>query len=146
MYQSGCSAYRQSAGNIVEDKRVVLLKLYDGTIRFLSLAKRGILEKRPNIRGENISRAMAVVSALDGALDMENGGTISFQLASLYRFVMNQLTDANRNNDLTALAQAESILMTLKEGFEGAVKSQKAEAPAMPPGLSKPREGVRIAF
>jgi flagellar secretion chaperone FliS len=148
MYQSGCNVYRKSAGNIVEDNQVVLLKLYDGLLRFLSIAKRGILEKKPNIRGENISSAMAIITELDAALDMKAGGEISTQLASLYRFVMTSLTTANVKNDLTALAQAENILITLKEGFEAAVQKQKLEARvAMAPNSAiRSREGVRVAF
>ena len=49
MYHSGCNAYRQSAGNIVEDNRVVLVKLYDGALRFLSVAKRGVAEKKAHV-------------------------------------------------------------------------------------------------
>jgi len=148
MYQSGCNVYRQSAGNIVEDNQVVLLKLYDGALRFLSLAKRGIMERKPNIRGENISKVMAIITELDCALDMKNGGNISTQLASLYHFAMKRLSAANVKNDLTALAQVETILTTLKEGFEAAVQKQKLEARAAMTSSSavRPREGVRVAF
>ena len=112
MYQPGCNAYRQSAGNLVEDNKVILLKLYDGTLRFLSVARRGIIEQSPSVRGENISKAMAIVNELDCALDMKKGGDLSSQLASLYRFVMDKLTLANSKNDVAALDKAEDILKT----------------------------------
>jgi flagellar protein FliS len=147
MYQTGCTAYRQSAGNIVEDNKLILLKLYDGTLRFLSVARRGIIEQRPSVRGENISKAMAIINELDCALDMGKGGDLSNQLASLYRFVMDKLSHANSRNDLSALDQAENILKTLKEGFEGAVMSYKNSAAALAPeNEEKQQEGVRVAF
>jgi flagellar protein FliS len=149
MYHSGCNAYRQSAGNIVEDKGVVLIKLYDGALRFLAIARRAIAEKKPNIRGENISKVMDIISEFECALDMEKGGDLSAQLAGLYRFVMGKLTLANTKNDLMALGQAENILKTLKEGFEGAVRSQNVSATAAPlmTENGKPRqEGVRLAY
>jgi flagellar protein FliS len=148
MYQPGCKAYQQSAGNMVEDNKVILLKLYDGTLRFLSMARRGIIERKPSIRGENISKAMAIINELDCALDMKKGGDLSNQLASLYRFVMDKLTLANSKNDLTALEKAENILQTLKEGFEGAARSQKngSSEPLMTENGTTRQEGVRFAF
>lgn len=146
MYQNGCNAYRHSAGNTVEDNRVVLLKLYDGALKFLGYARRGIMEKSLNIRGENISKVMAIVTELDCALDMDKGGELSIQLASLYRYTMEQLTAANQHNDLKALGRAERILMTLKEGFEAAVAGQKiGPAEPSPMEMTPPREGVRLA-
>ena len=149
MYQSGCNAYRQSAGNIVEDKGVVLIKLYDGALRFLAIARRAIAESKPNIRGENISKVMAIINELECALDMEKGGELSAQLASLYRFVMDKLTLANIKNDLMALGQAENILQTLKEGFEGAARSRNnstGSAAMMTENRAPRQEGIRFAY
>jgi flagellar protein FliS len=132
---------------MVEDNKMVLLKLYDGTLRFLSVARRGIVERKPSVRGENISKAMAIINELDCALDMEKGGELSGQLASLYRFVMDKLTLANGNNDLTALEQAENILKTLKDGFEEAIRSQRCSNTAlMAENAPHQQEGVRVAF
>lgn len=134
---------------MVEDNKVILLKLYDGALRFLSIARRGIIEQKPSIRGENISKAMAIVSELDCALDMKKGGDLSNQLASLYRFIMDKLILANSNNDLTALDKAEDILQTLKEGFEGAARSQNnsaTAAPLMTENGTPRQEGFRIAY
>lgn len=128
MYQAGRNAYINSVENTVEDKRVILIKLYEGAIKFINFAKRGINEKSPRIRGENISKVMAIVTELDCALDMERGGNIASNLRSLYGFVMNQLTAGNIKNDLKALDNAENILRTLKEGFEEAYLQQKMAA------------------
>jgi flagellar secretion chaperone FliS len=149
MYQTGCNAYRQSAGNTVEDNRVVLLKLYDGSLKFLAHARRGIMEQSPRIRGENISKAMAVINELNCALDMEKGGQLAAQLDSLYQYVIDQLTTVNMKNDLQALDQAERILVTLKEGFDGAYQQMKrgGSAPQVMEE-TKPvpvQEGIRFA-
>ncbi len=152
MYQTGCNAYRQSAYNTVEDNRVVLVKLYDGAINFIANARRGIAENSAKIRGENISKAMAIISELDCALDMEKGGQLSMQLGSLYRYIMEQLTACNLRNDLDALDQAVSILMTLKEGFETAMNQQKnsaavpAASDSAPSAPNRRIEGVACAI
>jgi len=147
MYQTGCNAYKKSAGNSVEDNRVVLIKLFDGVLKFIANARRGILAGSPKIRGENISKAMAIIEELNCALDMEKGGQMAAQLDSLYGFAMDRLTSTSMNNDLQALDDAEHVLAMLKEGFENAVmqlKSQTVDPPAMKVSNSLP-EGVRFA-
>ncbi len=46
MNNSGYNAYRHSAGNAVLSKDQILIRLYKGMIKFVSLAKRGIEMKR----------------------------------------------------------------------------------------------------
>lgn len=147
MYQNGCNAYRQSAVNIVEEKPVIVIKLYGGALKFLANAKRGIAEKSPRIRWENISKVMAIVDELNCALDMDRGGRLASQLDSLYRYVMDRLSTANMKNDLQALDQAENILETLKEGFEGAYYQMKhAGSTQVIEETRSEREGVRFAL
>jgi flagellar protein FliS len=159
MYQTGCNAYRQSAGNTLEDKPVVLLKLYDGMLKFLAQARRGILENSPKIRGENISKIMAIVTELECALDHEKGGEIAGNLSRLYQFILNRLTVATFKNDVDALDEVKEVLLTLKDAFETAYKEQKRETtrksagiPAHPgeimPGMTAapPERGVQFAL
>jgi flagellar protein FliS len=151
MYRTEFSAYEDSASNIVEDQGSILLKLYDGAIRFLGLAQKGITEKRVNVRGEKISQVMAIITELDCALDMEKGGELARNLAGLYRYLINRLTLANRQNDLQVLLEVKQILVTLKEGFEAAVAQQrpKRKASTISSLYEKPastREGLRCAL
>ena len=150
MYQTGCSAYRQSAANTVEDKRIILLKLYEGALVFNSIAKRGIQENIPRIRGENISKVMAIINELECALDHERGGDISARLSSLYQYIMDRLLYASRYSDIDALEQVEQILSILKDGFKAAMKGQKdaVVSPQMiPPEVSssQPQKEVQYA-
>lgn len=158
MYQTGCNAYRQSAGNTLEDRRVVLLKLYDGVLKFLAQARRGILENSPKIRGENISKIMAIITELECALDQEKGGEIAANLGSLYQYIMNRLTVASVEDDLEALDQVKEIVVMLKGAFEKAYQEQKKAAahspakvethPEIISGMSAaaPERGVQFAL
>jgi len=128
MYNTGCNAYKQSAGNTLEDRPVILLKLYDGILKFLAQARRGILENSPKIRGENISKIMAIITELECALDHEKGGEIASNLSSLYQHIMNHLTTASIKNDVDALDQVKEIVFTLKDAFEKAFQEQKKAA------------------
>jgi flagellar protein FliS len=125
MYQTGCNAYRQSAANTIEGKPMILLKLYEGALVFIGIAKRGIENNSPKIRGENISKVMAIIDELERALDHERGGEISARLSSLYQYAMERLLYATGHNDIEALEQVKQVITLLKEGFEGAVRKQK---------------------
>lgn len=128
MYQTGCKAYRQSAGNSLEDRRVVLLKLYNGILKFLAQARRGVIEGSPKIRGENISRIIAILTELECALDHEKGGEIATNLGNLYQYITNRLMTASAENDVESLDHVKEIVSTLKDGFEKAFQEQKNTA------------------
>ena len=158
MYQTGCNAYRQSAGNTLEDRRVVLLKLYDGILKFLAQARRGALEGLPKIRGENISKIMAIITELECALDHERGGEIAANLSNLYQYITNRLVEASVKNDVDALDNVREIVSTLKDAFEKAFEGQKyatarqntraANHPELMPGMAAPapERGVQFAL
>ena len=150
MVQTGHNAYRQNAGNAIISKEQLLLKLYAGSINFLRLARRGMEEKNPKIKGENISKILAIMTELDCALDMETGGEIAENLSALYQHVVFRLVDANLKNDLQGLDDVEHILTQIKEGFEQAVKitREAREMPIIPPPMAhhEHKEGMRIAI
>lgn len=133
MIRSGHNSYRQSAGNAMISKDKILLKLLAGSLNFLKLARRGIEEKNPKVRGENISKVLAILSELDSALDMDAGGDIAANLSMLYRHMMYKLTNVNLKNDLDELSEIETLLAEIKEGFEDAARQQTQVAPAKAP-------------
>lgn len=156
MVYTGHQAYRQNAGNSVISKEQLLLKLYDGSLNFLRLARRGMEEDNPRIKGENISKIIAIMTELDCALDMETGGEIAENLSLLYRHVIYRLVEINVKNEITGLDEVEHVLSQIKEGFEEAVKltreKKEAEAPVQTPvppppyGAHEHKEGMRIAI
>lgn len=103
--------------------------LYDGALKFVRFARIGIEEKNPKIRGENISKIMAILTELDCALDREIGGPLAENLSGLYQYMMNRLTVANIDSNAEALDEVEKLLSELREGFEGAINKEYVEVP-----------------
>ncbi|MCP3921030.1 MAG: flagellar export chaperone FliS [Desulfobacterales bacterium] len=130
MNNSGYNAYRHSAGNAVLSKDQILIRLYKGMIKFVSLAKRGIEMKSPKVRGENISKTMAILTELECALDKEAGGELSETLSDLYRYMISRLTVANMENDLEAIDEVEKIITELSDGFSGAALENRKKQSA----------------
>ena len=98
--------------------------LYEGAVKFVRFARMGIEKGSPKVRGENISKVMAILTELDGALDREIGGELVGNLADLYRYMIGRMTVANTSNDTVALDEVERLLLELKDAFERAFEAE----------------------
>ena len=140
MVQTGHHAYRQNAGNSVINKDQLLIKLLDGSLDFLRLARRGMEERNPKIKGENISKVLAIMTELDTALDIKAGGEIADNLSMLYRHIIYRLVDANIKNDMKGIDESEHILVNIKQGFDEAIKINREKSKENQSVTSKPYE------
>ncbi|MCD9045738.1 flagellar export chaperone FliS [Luteimonas sp. MHLX1A] len=68
-------------------------------------------------KGKAIGEACAIVGHLNGSLDHEAGGEIAANLSSLYDYVMRRLTEANLNNDSSALQECLSLLLEIETAW-----------------------------
>lgn len=146
MVQTGHNAYRQNIGNSIISKEKLLLKLYAGSLNFLSLARRGMEENNPRVKGEYISKVLNIIIELDSALDMEQGGEMAENLSTLYRHILYTLVDANIKNDITALDNVAHLIREIKEGFEEVIKqgAQATVQTAQP--ASEIQGGLQVAI
>ncbi len=126
MTYAGYSAYNRIA-NTIDSKEMILVKLLEGTVRFVQAARAGLEAGNPKIKGENISRAIAIITELDCALDRDMGGNLVENLSGLYRYILRRLTLANLRNDDRVLGEVEGLLLTIKEGFADALKQVCSE-------------------
>jgi len=118
MIATGYAGYRNAIANMTGSKEEILLMLYEGALISLKIARRGIREKKPKLKGEKISKVLAILTELDCALDRENGGDLAEKMSALYGYMINRLTTANIKNDLKALEEVEHLLGELYEGFK----------------------------
>lgn len=108
----------------------ILLMLYDGAIRFVRQAGQAIRDNRKGDKAVAIGRAMAIVSEFSNTLDYRVGGTLAEDLGRLYAFILRELAAVNAHGDERRLQPVENILLELREGFAGAVQSERGAAPA----------------
>ena len=145
MTPAGYAGYRSVIANTTESKEEILLMLYEGALTSVRIARRGIEEKNPKLKGENISKVLAILTELDCALDREKGGELAENLAGIYRYLMNRLTVVNIKNDPEPLEEVERLLGELYEGFKGA--AQQAAGPVYAKtAKSEIRGGLAIAI
>ena len=128
MIPAGYATYTRTVATTVENKEDILLILYENLLTEMKKARMGIEDRNPKVKGESISKALSIITELDCALDNDAGGEIAENLSMLYHYVMDRLTVANIKYDLTALDEAQGILVELNDGFKEAVSQHKASA------------------
>ena len=82
-------------------------------------------------RSKEICRIIAILGELEGALNHSAGGSLSRNLARLYQYMRQRLTQANLDKSDGPLAEVESLLVTLGEGWK-AISPSGANGAAMP--------------
>ncbi|MEO5696566.1 MAG: flagellar export chaperone FliS [Burkholderiaceae bacterium] len=82
---------------------------------------RGALSRRDiPAKARAISHAARIVDeGLRMPLDLAQGGAIAANLADLYEYLIQQLTQANLKSDDATLAECARLIETLREGWDG---------------------------
>jgi flagellar protein FliS len=104
---------------------MLVVKMYEGAIRFSRAAQRAHVEGNISTRGLSISKVLAIVTELQSALDFEQGAEIAENLDRLYTFVTDKMIEANISGRMESIDEAVGIMETLKEAW--------VEIAAMPP-------------
>ena len=106
---------------------MLVVRLYEGAIRNARQALAHHEAGRVGERGRAISKAIAIVSELSSALDMERGGEIAANLSSLYGFVNEQLLEANLSGSPRHIEDALRVLDILVEAWVQVARGGAAE-------------------
>jgi flagellar protein FliS len=81
-------------------------------------------------RSAAIAKALASLGELEASLNHDAGGSLSRNLGRLYRYMRKRLTAANVKQDKEALAEVESLLRTLEEGWSAMQRNTLVSAAA----------------
>lgn len=105
---------------------MVIVKLYEGALRFIRTAES--CQERNDVAGRAaaITKALAIVNELQHSLDLEKGGEIAGNLDSLYFYVTDRLLAANARASVEAMREAAGILSTLNEAWAEIARAPKA--------------------
>ncbi len=92
-------------------------------------AARGHMARREVARkGEQVSKAIGVVGALNASLNLEAGGEVASNLRLLYDHCCARLALANSRNDDGIFEEVAKIIGSIKEGWDGIGEEVRAGA------------------
>ncbi|MCP4411424.1 MAG: flagellar export chaperone FliS, partial [Gammaproteobacteria bacterium] len=126
----------------MEPEQLILL-LFNGALSRLKLTRQGIVENDVKKRGENLSKAIAIISELHSSVDSKMDDESTVFLRGLYTAILTELPKISLNNNLDILNRAESYIQELKNIWEQDVIG-KTKQKAVPQLLKKqpfPEEG-----
>lgn len=105
----------------------ILILLYDGAIRFLRVAKKGMADNDIEKTHNNLIKAQRIISEFMLSLDMEVGGEMAQNLYNLYDYLHYRLVQANLKKDEAMIDEVLEHLRSLKQTWEEAIKISAQE-------------------
>lgn len=92
--------------------------LFNGALQRIAEAKGHIDRKEVSLKGEKISKAIAIVDSLRASLDHEVGGEVTRNLHSLYDYIESRLMKANLNSSQEILDEVAGLIREVKSGWD----------------------------
>jgi len=106
--------------------------LYQAALDSVRNARRLLAAGEVAGRCRAITKATAILGELEASLDHHTGGSISRSLAELYQYMRAKLVDASFQKSDAALAEVQSLLVTLAEAWNGVAAAPAPAAPEVP--------------
>jgi flagellar protein FliS len=102
--------------------------LYDGAIRFLEEAGNAMDARDMVTKARAVSKAMAIISELQGTLNLEAGGEVAAQLDALYMHFTTRIIEANVQRDRRPLDEVIALLRPLRDAWSQIASSTASAA------------------
>ena len=124
-------------------KQLILL-LYNGALSRLKLTREGIEANDVKKRGENLSKAIAIISELNASVDSKMDDESTQFLRGLYTAILTELPKVSLTNDIKTLERAEAYISGLKDIWEKEVMHKKESKPEIEKKSEQKRSLISI--
>lgn len=142
VFQQAAQVYRNVAVETAHPLKLVIMA-YHGAVTALDRAVSALEQKDYRLKSEEIQKAVALVSELLAALDMERGGQIAKAFSSLYSYFLKRLLEADVRKDIKALKEVRSHLAQLQEAWEELSQGKAQISPKPERNATASWHGVR---
>jgi flagellar protein FliS len=97
----------------------LIVMLFDGAHSALIRARLFLDAGQLAEKGLALSKAINIIdNGLKAALNVEAGGELSINLASLYEYMVRRLLIANLHNDVEAIVEVENLLNNIADAWK----------------------------
>lgn len=100
----------------------ILIMLYDGAIRFATIAENCLKDDDMAGKGKYIGKVIAILSEFSNTLDHEIGGDLAENLDALYNYMINRLGEANIQNKIEPIEEVKQMLTELRATWKQAIE------------------------
>lgn len=113
----GIEAYQQQ-GAVSNDPYMLVLKLYEGSIKYLSFVKHAMETGDVESKFTNINKTVAIFDELRNVLDFDSGGDVSYYLDGLYLYQIETLFTAGVDDNINAVEQVIKVVQGLIDAWK----------------------------
>ena len=132
--------YRQMEVTTSSDPKKLVLMLYDGCLKFLTIAEKAMKKNEIEKKAVHIGKALAIISELNACLDRKLDEEIVPFLEAMYTHMMHQLLEANLSNDPKILRHVYRLMENLRKNWVENVMGEKKTAASQKPTPISARE------
>ncbi len=112
------------------DPHKLVSLLLEGANERMRRAEAFLAQGDQALKGKAIGEACAIIGHLNGSLDHAAGGEVAGNLSALYDYIMQRLTEANLNNDTSALQESLSLLGEIEAAWNAIPLEQRRQPAA----------------
>lgn len=112
----GLDVYNQQNA-VSDDPYVLVLKLYEGTIKYLSFVKSAMEDGDVEAKFTYINKTIAIFDELRNVLDFD-GGDVAYYLDGLYLYQIETLFSAGIDDNINAVNQVMKVAQGLIEAWK----------------------------
>jgi len=138
-------AYKKAAVSTVDQRKLIVM-LYDGAIKFLTIAVDKLGKGDTYEAHRNLIRGKSIIAELLASLNIEGGGEIARNLQRLYTYMFNELIEANLNGDAERVGLVIGLLKELRAGWAGMQSQEQDEVPAEPASPKRATKNINIRY
>ncbi len=130
--------YQRSLVETASPARLIVL-LYDGAIRFCSLALEAMPLKDFQTQHTNLIKAQRIIAELMGSLDRKSGGEVADNLFRVYAYMLEQLVLGNLADSIEPVQLVQKMLYDLRDTW---IEVERNTAPGAAPERAAPEASV----
>ncbi|RXJ02271.1 flagella export chaperone FliS [Anaerobacillus alkaliphilus] len=113
--QTANQVYQQNKFETATPGELTLM-LYNGCLKFIKLGKDAIICNKIEVRNINITKAQNIIREL--MVTLKTDGEVGKNMLKMYDYILNQLIEANINNDMKALEEAEQYVVQFRDTWK----------------------------
>ena len=116
--------YQQNSVMTASPQELTLM-LYNGSLKFMKLAKRAMAEGKFEEKNINLIKAQNIIQEMQITLNREI--EVADGMSQLYEYIYNRLIEANMKNDTAILEEAEGQVTELRDTWKQAMALAKGK-------------------
>jgi len=138
----GYKAYQGNHVNTASPLGLVILS-YDALYKALGRAQHAIEGGDLAAEADHTGRSLEALIELSSSLNIELGGDVAYDLASLYAYMMRRLSEGMCSCSTDAVVEVMQLVLTLREGWEGLSPDRQTPVQQLhQPAVTKAAQGL----